>query len=111
MAESFDLSNDVDGLTMKKQLTSYPIYTFDKSKTKFVASKKITKEFLDLLARYDEFIISVYIKPLRHSKGTLLWIQNKRTGKFIGNCVIPMYPIYTNLLMLSFILVRGKGSQ
>ena len=85
---------------MKNQLTLYPIYTFHKSKTKFIASKQITKEFIDLLAQYDEFIISVYIKPLRHSKGTLLWIQNKHSGKLNRYYQTPRQPAPTCILRM-----------
>eukprot|EP00112_Aurelia_sp_Birch-Aquarium-sp1_P017304 Seg3995.1 transcript_id=Seg3995.1/GoldUCD/mRNA.D3Y31 product=Thrombospondin-4 protein_id=Seg3995.1/GoldUCD/D3Y31 len=81
VAESFELDNGINGVTKSTSFASYPIYKFEKSKADFIASDKITKEFLDVLAQYDQFIISLYVKPVPHSRGTLLWIQNKKTGQ------------------------------
>eukprot|EP00794_Sanderia_malayensis_P009735 gene9735-10730_t len=81
LLESFDFSKGIKGLEKSTAFASYPIYKFSKSKSDFIANKPITNEVLDFLAQHDNFIISMYVKPDPKNRGTLLWIQNRKTAQ------------------------------
>ena len=78
--DAFDLKNGLNGIEKSITCGSGPSYIFRKTPKEIKANKEITNEFLELISRHRELIITLHVRPMAYNKGTLLWLQKQRTG-------------------------------